>query len=124
MFSHCDVCPLAKQRRLPFPSMNNIQDSSFSLIHCDIWGPYSIPSIQGYKYFATIVDDYSRYTWVYMLHNKSNIIRIIPAFYNMVLTQFQKKIKMFRSDNAKELQFKDFFEDKGIIHQKSCVATP
>lgn len=62
--THCDVCPLAKHKRLPFPS--NSQDTSscpFELIHRDIWGPFQSQSIDGFKYFLTIVDDYSRSTW-------------------------------------------------------------
>lgn len=63
----CSVCPLAKQKQLPFQSLNNFSDKSFSLIHCDIWGPYKVSTHSGYRYFAIIVDDYSRYTWVYLL---------------------------------------------------------
>nr|XP_023882015.1 uncharacterized protein LOC111994377 [Quercus suber] len=47
----CTVCPLAKQKRLPFPNENNICSSIFDLVHCDIWGPFSVPSINGYKLF-------------------------------------------------------------------------
>lgn len=42
----------------------------------------------------------------------------------MVLTQFKKKIKKFRSNNAKELQYKYLFAANGIIHQAYCVAIP
>ena len=69
-FPVCTVCPLAKQKRLSFPNENNICSSIFDLVHCDIWGPFSIPSINGFKYFLTIVDDCSRCTWVYLLKFK------------------------------------------------------
>lgn len=42
----------------------------------------------------------------------------------MVKTQFGKQVKVFRSDNAPELSFKDLFASLGIIHQFSCVQTP
>lgn len=89
--------------------MNLLQKVCSSLIHCDIWGPYHIPSCQVFRYFSIIMDDYNRYTLVYMFKNKSDIIQIIPSFYQMVVTQFENKIKISRSDNAKELEFKDFF---------------
>lgn len=41
----------------------------------------------------------------------------------MVLTQFDKNIKAFRSVNAQELAFIDFF-DKEVLHQFSCVDQP
>jgi len=45
----------------------------------------------------------------------------------MVLTQFQTKIQVFRSDNGKEYFNKalgNFFIEKGIVHQSSCNDTP
>lgn len=42
----------------------------------------------------------------------------------MIETQFDKKIKMFRTDNAKELAFTYLLHSKGIPHRFSCVHTP
>lgn len=42
----------------------------------------------------------------------------------MVKTQFDEVIKAFRSDNAKELIFADFFHKQGIVDQFLCVETP
>lgn len=42
----------------------------------------------------------------------------------MVSTQFNRKIKVFLSDNAKELAFTDFFNKEGVLHQFSCVERP
>ena len=41
----------------------------------------------------------------------------------MVETEFEVKIKFLRSDNGAEFQMKEFFKNKGNIHQKSCVET-
>lgn len=51
----------------------------FELIHCDIWGPYKIASSSSAKYFLTIVDDYSRFTWVFFMHHKSET-QHLPIF--------------------------------------------
>ena len=53
----CTIYPLAKQKRLPFPFNNNLSTFAFDLLHMDVWGPYSTPTLDGYKYFLTIVDD-------------------------------------------------------------------
>jgi hypothetical protein len=58
----CDICFYAKQKRMSFPLSNSISANNFDLVHMDIWGPLSIPSISGFKYFLTIVDDKSRFT--------------------------------------------------------------
>ena len=61
---------------------------------------------------------------MYLLKHKSDVAIIIPKFFNLVYTQFNAKIKTFKSDNAKELLFDEFFADKGVVHQFSCVERP
>ena len=120
----CYICPLAKQRRLSFPSNNHLASSPFDVIHCDIWGAYHVESHAGFRYFLTLVDDCTRYCWIYMMKHKSDVHCLIPRFYNMVETQFGSKVKQFRSDNARELVFADFFSKTGTLHQFSCVQCP
>ena len=50
----CHICPLAKQHKLPFPKSTSVSLACFDLIHADIWGPYSTPSLNGSKYFLTL----------------------------------------------------------------------
>ena len=35
----CEIFPLAKHKRLPFPFHNHVYEFPFNLMHCDIWGP-------------------------------------------------------------------------------------
>ena len=70
----CFVCPLAKQKRLPFHSSVSSSSCCFDLIHVDIWGPYSTHSLNSSKYFLTLVDDYSRCTWVFLMKKKNLIL--------------------------------------------------
>ena len=84
----CEICPLAKQKRLPFTPNSHVSSHRFDLIHCDLWGPFSTPTIDGCKFFLTIVDDCSRCTWVYLLKHKSQTQAILEQFYLMVETQF------------------------------------
>ena len=41
------------------------------LIHLDLMGPTKIPSYSGFQYAMIMVDDFSRFTWVYFLQQKS-----------------------------------------------------
>ncbi|XP_019086343.1 PREDICTED: uncharacterized protein LOC109126896 [Camelina sativa] len=120
----CDVCLLAKQKRLPYISNNHLSPFPFDLVHLDIWGPFSIESVEGFRYFLTIVDDCTRATWVYLLRNKSDVTSIFPAFIQYVFTQYKKKIKKIRTDNAPELASTDLVKTHGMIHQFSCAYTP
>ena len=78
---HCNICHLAKQRRLPFISNNRFSDSPFDLIHIDTWNPFHTTSVEGYRYFLTIVDNYLCYTWISLLKIKSEVHAIIPTFF-------------------------------------------
>jgi hypothetical protein len=121
----CDVCALAKQSRLPFSVSSISFVRPFELIHCDIWGPYKIASSSGAKYFLTIVDDYSRFTWVFFMHHKSETQHVLANFFSFVQTQFHVSIANIRVDNGGEFfSMRDFFKQQGTIYQHSCVYTP
>lgn len=66
----CTICHLAKLKRLPFKYNNKFSTQSFDLIHCDLWGPCGKSTYDGKVYFLIIVDDFSRFTWIYLLTNK------------------------------------------------------
>ncbi|XP_019462962.1 PREDICTED: uncharacterized protein LOC109361889 [Lupinus angustifolius] len=97
----CEVCQLAKQKRLPYPNSNTISIHAFDLIHVDIWGPISIPSTFGHRYFLTIVDDISRFTWLFFMKQKSETSQLVRQFVTYIETQFHLTVKNIRSDNGK-----------------------
>ena len=76
--------------------------ASFDLIHSDIWGPSPTATLGGSKYFVIFVDDFSRYTWIYLMHNHSELAQIYRTFAQMISTQFSKTMKIFCTDNAME----------------------
>ncbi|KAK3035781.1 hypothetical protein RJ639_033510 [Escallonia herrerae] len=123
----CDVCCRAKHSRTVFPDSTSRAMDIFGLVHCDIWGPYRVSTISSAKYFLTIVDDYSRAVWVYLMHDKGQTGTLLRNFCNMVHTQFGKLVKIIRSDNGHEFDSQpmtQFYNDHGILHQTSMVDTP
>jgi hypothetical protein len=98
----CISCQLGKQPALPYNNSESIASASFDLIHSDVWGPSPVPSMSGSHYFVIFVDDFSRYTWVFLMKSRSELLDIYRNFAKMVETQFSKRIKAFRSDNALE----------------------
>jgi hypothetical protein len=121
----CDVCFRAKQTRDVFPLSNHNATSSFDLIHCDLWGPYRTPSSCGASYFLTIMDDFSRAIWIYLLIDKREVSRTLIDFFALVERQFDKRVKMIRSDNGTEfICLKNYFREHGIVFQTSCSGTP
>ena len=97
------------------------------IIHVDVWGPYRTETVDGYKYFLTIVDNYTRSCWLFLLTSKTEVYDNFLIFYNLLKTQFNKTVKIFRSDNGSEFinkRFESFFSTNGIINQTTCVYTP
>lgn len=58
------------------------------LVHSDLWGPSLIPSTNGFLYYATFVDDFSRFTWLYLMKNKLDFPQILSNFLIFLQTQF------------------------------------
>lgn len=121
----CEICVHAKQTRDVFPISSNKTSVPFDLIRCNLWGPYRVQSHSGARYFITIVDDYTRIVWLFVLSTKNEVMRTIKDFVTMVEQQFAAKVKTVRSDNGTEFVcMTSYFREKGIIHEISCVGTP
>ena len=122
----CVSCQLEKQPALPFNSSESISIDIFDLIHSDIWGPSSVSSIDGSRYFIVFVDDYSRYSWIFNMKHRSELLQVYSNFAKMVETQFSKCIKNFRYDNALEYTqyaFQAVLHSYGTVHHLTCPGT-
>ena len=72
-----------------------------ALVHIDICGPFRT-SRHGYKYFATITDDATRYRWVLLLKSKDEVVPQFKAWLPYAETQSERKLKALRSDHGAE----------------------
>ncbi|RVW90852.1 Retrovirus-related Pol polyprotein from transposon RE1 [Vitis vinifera] len=117
----CSSCQLAKSHRLPTHLSSFHASKPLELVYTDIWGPASVTSTSGAKYFILFVDDYSRYTWLYLLQSKDQALPIFKQFKLQVENQFDAKIKCLQSDNGGEFRsFMSFLQESGILHRFSC----
>ena len=123
--NNCSFCHLAKQTRQPFPISSITTKNHFNLLHCDVWGPHKVATHSGSHFFLTIVDDYTRCTWVFLMRHKSETQYLLKKFIQFVHTQFNTSVKFLRTDNGTECQpLKAFLHDHGIELQNTCVYTP
>jgi hypothetical protein len=102
-------------------------DRPLDLLHMDLFGPIVYISIGGSKYCLVIVDDYSRFTWVFFLQDKSQTQETLKGFFRRAQNEFRLRIKKIRSDNGTEFknsQIEGFLEDEGIKHEFSSLYTP
>nr|GEW90628.1 ribonuclease H-like domain-containing protein [Tanacetum cinerariifolium] len=124
---HCRLGHPTGQTRELFPLSDHKSSRIGDLIHLDVWGPYKVNSRDGYTYFLTIVDDFSRVVWVYLLKTKAEVFENIENFIKMVFTQFEIKVEVIRSDNGIEFvnnKMSGLLTGLGIIHQTSRSNTP
>lgn len=66
-YSFCSACCLGKVHKFSFLSTWNEYPAPLRLIHTNVWGPSPIPSFSGYKYYMHFIDDYTKFTWIYLL---------------------------------------------------------
>jgi transposase InsO family protein len=83
--------------------------------------------ISGNKYGPIIIDDYSRFTWVFFLQDKSETQEVLKKFMKRTQNEFDAKVKRIRSDNGtkfKNTQVEDYLDEEGIKHEFSAPYTP
>jgi transposase InsO family protein len=97
------------------------------LLHMDLFGPIAYISIDESKYCPVIVDDYSRFTWVFFLLEKSQTQETLKRFLRWAQNEFRLRVKKIRSDNGTEFknsQIEGFLEEEGIKHEFSSPYPP
>ncbi|KAJ0531909.1 putative RNA-directed DNA polymerase [Helianthus annuus] len=127
MCSHCVACSTSKSTRLPFDSIVSHSIVPLHVIHCDIWGPSPVLSRDGYRYFITFIDDFSRFTWIYPLTHRSQAVDSFRHFKPLVENLFSCTIKHLQCDGAPELihgPMARFLSESGIAYRISCPYTP
>lgn len=122
----CEIFPLAKQTRMPFPSSNTISIAIFDLL---------LMYVDPFMYLSLIVINCSWQLWMtiigwlgfFLLKFKSDVVMVLREFIKLDFKQSCKTIKVMRSDNGTSFvnsKCEVFFKSHGILHQRSCVYTP
>ncbi|KAJ9542155.1 LOW QUALITY PROTEIN: hypothetical protein OSB04_028661 [Centaurea solstitialis] len=122
---HCVSCLKGKQHKSTHKSKEvNTISAPLQLLHMDLFGPTNVMSIGKKSYCLVIVDDYSRFTWVFFLRTKDETSGLIKPF---IENKTNLKVKVIRSDNGtkfKNVDLNSFCEAKGIERQYSAPTTP
>jgi hypothetical protein len=84
-------------------------------------------SINGYVYYVSLIDDYSRWTWLYLLKSKDEVFSKFKEFKALIENLCERKIKILRSDNGGEYtskEFVNFCKDVGIKRELTTPYKP
>jgi transposase InsO family protein len=124
----CAACQAGKQVGSTHHNKNVMTTSRpLELLHMDLFGPIAYLSIGGSKYSLVIVNDFSRFTWVFFLQDKSETQGTLKRFLRRAQNEFELKVKKIRSNNGSEfknLQVEEYLEEEGIKHEFSAPYTP
>jgi 5'-3' exoribonuclease 2 len=84
------------------------ENGILELVHSDVFGPVTVPSLGGSLYYVSFIDDFSRRTWMYFLRKKSKVFNKFKEFKSLVENETNKNIKVLGTDNGGELCEKYF----------------
>jgi transposase InsO family protein len=124
----CSACQAGKQAGVHHPHKNIMTTNKpLELLHMGLFGSIAYISIDGSKYCLVIVDDYSRFTWVFFLQEKSQTQDTLKGFLRQYQNEFGLRIKKIRSDNGTEFknsEIEGFLEEEGIKHSSMSSLLP
>lgn len=93
------------------------------LINFDVFGLIRIPSISKDLYYVSLINHYSRITWVHFLKVKYEIFSLFMEFKAFFENYTSRKIKVSRTNNGSDfchIEFHMFHKKNGAkIHRKS-----
>ncbi|GJR73317.1 putative ribonuclease H-like domain-containing protein [Tanacetum coccineum] len=124
----CVACQKGKQHRASCKSKTeNSISLPLHLLHMDLFGPTFVKSLMKKMYCLVVIDDFSRFTWVFFLATKDETSGILKSFITGIENLVDHKVKVIRCDNGTEFKNKEmnqFCEMKGILRQYSVARTP
>lgn len=126
-FPQCEHCIIGKHKRTPYKSSEAVSTGILDYVYADLWGPSKTESLERTRYFLSIMDDYSRKLWLYVLKTKDQAFSKFKMCCNQVETRTGKRVKCLRTDNGLEFashEFNNFCSAKGITRHKTIPGHP
>lgn len=118
--SVCDACQQAKSHQLPYPISTSISTTPLQLVFSDVRGR-APTSVGRFSYYVSFIDDYSKFTWIYLLKKRYDVFQVFSDFQNLVERQLNSKILAMQTDWGGEYEkLNSFFQNIGISHHVSC----
>jgi len=101
-FGLCEHCVFGKLHRSMFLDVIHRTKGTPDYIHVDCWGPSRVESLGDHKYFVSLIDEYSRMIWVFIMKHKSDAFKNFSQWKTLMENQTGKKVKRSRANNGLE----------------------
>ena len=113
---------------MPFPLTGGERsDELLGIVHSDVCGNIETKSLSGGEYFVTLINDNSRFVWVYTLKHKSEVFEKFTDWKSMVEKSSGMKMEVLRTDNGGEYtskEFEQYLKKQGTKHELTALKTP
>ena len=123
----CEACKAGKMHADPFPSSSTRATRPLQLVHSDVHGPVKVSTHQGYRYWVSFIDDFSRFKAVYLLKRKSETFAAFKQFKAWAENVTGLRMGSLRDDKGGEYmsrEFEAFCIDHGIQRQHTVQNRP
>lgn len=127
MFQSVSSVSWEKSKKLSYEKGKHTSQAPLDYAHSDVWGPAQTQSIGGGRYFLTIIDDFSRKLWVYVMREKSDAFMRFREWCQEVETEKGGSLKCLRTDNGLEFlssQFDKYCKLKWIKRHRTVPNNP
>ncbi|XP_022891908.1 uncharacterized protein LOC111406762 [Olea europaea var. sylvestris] len=124
----CKPCQQGKQLRMNHKRTSKIlTNRPLELIHMNLMGPSRVESLGGKRYILVMVNDFSKYTWIELLREKSETGDLVKSLCKRLKVEQNLPISRVRSDHGKEFEnfnLENFCLEEEIKHELSLPITP
>ena len=124
----CEPCVDGKIHRKPFPKAGHERAREpLELVHSDVCGKLSTPSLGQAEYFVVFIDNSTHYVWIYTMKHKHEVYEKFLDWKALVEKSSGYKVKKLRTDNGGEYvltEFESYLKKEGIEHQYTIPKTP
>lgn len=123
----CEGCAYGKHARQPFKKSSRGPQQPGDVVYSDVCGPFSVPSVQGMKYFVIFKDAATSFRYVYFLKNKCDVLNRFKKYNSMIKNKFSHSVHILHTDNGREYlsnDFKEYLDCEGISHELTAPYTP
>lgn len=126
--SMCRICVESKMSKLPFNKDRKCRSKDvLEIVHTDVCGPITPTTYDGHRYMITFLDDYTHFSAVYLMKQKSDAFVCFRKYHSYVTNQLKKNIVTLICDNGREYcsnEMNRFCTDKGINVKFTIPYTP
>jgi len=124
----CKSCAVIKATDTSQSLYPRFHSQPIQLIHSDVYGPQRCESKNKNVYFATFVDDHSRYVFVRFLASRSEVFKNLCGVVERLENNHSPlRVQVLRTDGAGEYtsdEVKDYAFRKGIVLDPNVHHTP